>query len=161
MVINFAKQSTQRIGSSEHKSGRRFDLEIMQNMTFPLWTNWFTYAKIIYFIAKSGIEPDQVIELYRHIIENCKHLSVNGLMTIGKFGYDYSLGPNPDFLCLLDCHKNVCNAFDLSPENVAISMGMSDDFEQAVSFNLFSIYYSKNRVSQGLLYMVHSFNIKV
>lgn len=54
-------------------------------------------------------------------------------MTIGKFGYDYSLGPNPDFLCLLDCHKNVCNKFNLPPENVAISMGMSDDFEQAVS----------------------------
>lgn len=84
-------------------------------------------------LAKSGIEPSAVIDLYRHITENCKHLLAKGVMTIGMFGYDYSLGPNPDFVCLLDCHKNVCNTFNLSPENVQISMGMSDDFEQAVS----------------------------
>lgn len=84
-------------------------------------------------IAKSGIEPNAVIDLYRHITENCKHLSPKGVMTIGMFGYDYSLGPNPDFLCLLDCHKNVCNTFNFTPENVQISMGMSDDFEKAVS----------------------------
>lgn len=54
-------------------------------------------------------------------------------MTIGRFGHDYTQGPNPDFLTLLDCHNNVCNAFNLKPENVQISMGMSDDFEQAVS----------------------------
>lgn len=53
-------------------------------------------------------------------------------MTIGKFGYDYSLGPNPDFVCLLDCHKKVCDTFNLAPDNVHISMGMSDDFEHAV-----------------------------
>lgn len=54
-------------------------------------------------------------------------------MTIGKFGHDYTLGPNPDFVCLLDCHNKVCNEFNLTPENFQISMGMSDDFEQAVS----------------------------
>lgn len=106
------------------------DLEIVETEKFLMVD---IYQLKIFFVAKSGIEPDNLIELYRHIIENCKHLSVNGLMTIGKFGYDYSLGPNPDFLCLLDCHKNVCNTFHLSPENVAISMGMSDDFERAVS----------------------------
>ncbi|XP_055314970.1 pyridoxal phosphate homeostasis protein [Sitodiplosis mosellana] len=82
--------------------------------------------------AKSGIEPSAVTDLYRHITENCKHLLPKGVMTIGKFGYDYSLGPNPDFVCLLDCHKNVCDTFNLSPEDVHISMGMSDDFEQAI-----------------------------
>lgn len=56
-------------------------------------------------------------------------------MTIGRFGHDYSTGPNPDFVCLLDCHKNVCSAFNLSPADVQISMGMSDDFEQAVSWS--------------------------
>lgn len=54
-------------------------------------------------------------------------------MTIGKFGHDYSQGPNPDFICLLDCHDRICKTFDLQPENVNISMGMSDDFEHAVS----------------------------
>lgn len=54
-------------------------------------------------------------------------------MTIGQFGHDYTTGPNPDFICLLECHKNVCSTFNLSAEDVQISMGMSDDFEQAVS----------------------------
>lgn len=87
-----------------------------------------------YFVEKNGIAPSAIVELYRHIIENCKHLSANGLMTIGRFGHDYSIGPNPDFICLLDCHNNVCKTFNLLPENVYISMGMSDDFEQAVSY---------------------------
>ncbi|XP_031633104.1 pyridoxal phosphate homeostasis protein [Contarinia nasturtii] len=82
--------------------------------------------------AKSGVEPNTVVDLYRHITENCKHLIPDGVMTIGKFGHDYSTGPNPDFVCLLECHKNICDTFNLSPENVQISMGMSDDFEQAV-----------------------------
>lgn len=93
--------------------------------------------KIIEFLfiaEKSGIEPTQLIDLYRHISEKCTNLSLEGLMTIGKFGHDYTIGPNPDFLCLLQCHANVCNTFNLSQENVQISMGMSDDFERAVSY---------------------------
>lgn len=54
-------------------------------------------------------------------------------MTIGKFGHDYSTGPNPDFICLVKCHKEVCEAFSLDEGDVNISMGMSDDFEEAVS----------------------------
>lgn len=89
--------------------------------------------ELLCFSAKSGIEPSDAIDLYRHIMEKCQHLTPKGLMTIGKFGYDYSLGPNPDFLCLIECQKNVCNTFNLSPDDVHLSMGMSDDFEQAVS----------------------------
>lgn len=84
-------------------------------------------------IAKNGINPNEVIELYRHIVDNCKNLQLEGLMTIGRFGHDYSTGPNPDFECLLQCHTNVCNTFNLNPAVVHMSMGMSDDFEQAVS----------------------------
>lgn len=73
------------------------------------------------------------MDLYRHVKENCKHLNLSGLMTIGKFGHDYTLGPNPDFLCLIDCHNKVCNELGLPHDQVHISMGMSDDFEQAVS----------------------------
>lgn len=54
-------------------------------------------------------------------------------MTIGRFGYDYSQGPNPDFLCLLDCRDRLYNAFKLEADSLEISMGMSDDFEHAVS----------------------------
>lgn len=58
-------------------------------------------------------------------------------MTIGRFGYDYSQGPNPDFLCLLQCRERLCNAFNLEKDSLDISMGMSDDFEHAVSVFFF------------------------
>lgn len=91
---------------------------------------------------KSGIPPDECINLYRHISENCKNLALDGLMTIGAFGHDYSIGPNPDFLCLLKCHADVCQTFNLCPANVHISMGMSDDFEQAVSYIIMYSYFA-------------------
>lgn len=95
------------------------------------------HAIIVYFIIlfseKNGIAPKNVTELYRYINENCKNLKLEGLMTIGRFGHDYSTGPNPDFECLLQCHQIVCETFNLNPADVQLSMGMSDDFEQAVS----------------------------
>lgn len=85
------------------------------------------------FSVKNGINPSEVIELFRHIRDKCKNLELKGLMTIGRFGHDYTVGPNPDFECLVQCHTNVCQAFSLSPAEVQLSMGMSDDFEYAVS----------------------------
>jgi len=81
---------------------------------------------------KNGIAPGNVTELYRYVNENCKNLKLEGLMTIGRFGHDYSAGPNPDFECLLQCHKIVCETFNLNPADVQLSMGMSDDFEHAI-----------------------------
>lgn len=102
------------------------------NQIYPMESNFNLQLCLS---EKSGIPPNECINLYRHISENCKNLALEGLMTIGAFGHDYSIGPNPDFLCLLECHANVCQTFNLSPEKVHISMGMSDDFEQAVSCN--------------------------
>lgn len=83
--------------------------------------------------AKNGVEPADCVKLYQHILENCKNLKLEGIMTIGKFGHDYTTGPNPDFICLMKCHEDVCNTFGLGPDDVHVSMGMSDDFEKAVS----------------------------
>lgn len=87
--------------------------------------------------------------LYKYVVENCPNLVVDGLMTIGKFGYDTSLGPNPDFITLKQCRDTLCQELNLDLKNVNLSMGMSDDFEQAVSYlffscNLFNIKYSNN-----------------
>lgn len=79
---------------------------------------------------KSGIEPDKVPQLFEFINEKCKSLQLEGLMTIGAFGFDYSQGPNPDFVCLMECLRYLPNA-----ESLQVSFGMSDDFEQAVSLN--------------------------
>ena len=37
------------------------------------------------------------------------------------------------FQCLVECRKNVCEKLGLSLEDVELSMGMSNDFEKAVS----------------------------
>lgn len=37
------------------------------------------------------------------------------------------------FQCLVGCRKNVCEKLGLNPEDVELSMGMSNDFEKAVS----------------------------
>lgn len=54
-------------------------------------------------------------------------------MTIGRFGYDLANGPNPDFLCLRKCRDDLCKELGLNWRDVGLSMGMSDDFEHAIS----------------------------
>lgn len=55
-------------------------------------------------------------------------------MTIGAFDYSVTTsGTNPDFVALNDCKAAVCNTLSLDPEQIEISMGMSSDFEHAVS----------------------------
>lgn len=83
---------------------------------------------------KSGCDPNSAINLVKHILNTCQHLEFIGLMTIGMFGYDYSKGPNPDFLKLRDVRDQICNALDFKFENMELSMGMSDDFEHAIEF---------------------------
>jgi len=46
------------------------------------------------------VEPCEAPKLVKHIIENCPNLELDGLMTIGAYDYDMTLGPNPDFLVL-------------------------------------------------------------
>ncbi|CAH0394762.1 unnamed protein product [Bemisia tabaci] len=81
---------------------------------------------------KSGISCSEVVDVVKHIHDTCPRLNFMGLMTIGEFGYDWSKGPNPDFLKLLVCRKNVCEALQLEEVDVELSMGMSDDYEKAI-----------------------------
>lgn len=77
---------------------------------------------------KSGVDPKEVSDLYDFMNQKCTALETVGLMTIGEFGYDYSKGPNPDFVSLLECAKSI-----KGNESLELSFGMSDDFEKAVS----------------------------
>lgn len=56
--------------------------------------------------------PDESVSLSKFVIEECPHLKFLGLMTIGKFGYDASEGPNPDFLVSKSITYPVLNQFD-------------------------------------------------
>ncbi|KAJ4431921.1 hypothetical protein ANN_20528 [Periplaneta americana] len=83
--------------------------------------------------GKNGCNPNEATRLVKHIIDNCPNLTLIGLMTIGKFGYDLSLGPNPDFICLRQVRDEVCKNLSIDYDKLELSMGMSDDFEHAVS----------------------------
>ncbi|XP_017058297.1 pyridoxal phosphate homeostasis protein isoform X2 [Drosophila ficusphila] len=82
--------------------------------------------------VKSGIEPKDAPGLYQFIRSNLKHLNLRGIMTIGAFGFDYSNGPNPDFVSLMKVHNSICEAHSLASDSVLVSMGMSNDFDKAI-----------------------------
>ncbi|XP_044739106.1 pyridoxal phosphate homeostasis protein [Chrysoperla carnea] len=81
---------------------------------------------------KNGMHPSEVVEVAKNVLEKCPNLELCGLMTIGAYGYDITLGPNPDFLCLIECRKALSKELNIDWKKIHLSMGMSDDFEQAV-----------------------------
>jgi PLP dependent protein len=85
---------------------------------------------------KNGADPAKVQELFDFINNKCDALQLEGLMTIGAFGYDYSQGPNPDFVCLMECLSHLPN-----PDSLQVSFGMSDDFEQAVRLRFAEVFH--------------------
>lgn len=93
----------------------------------------FLYCICCHFAEKSGCEVEEVTSLVKHVIDDCKNLELIGIMTIGQYGYDVSNGPNPDFLCLKKCRDDVCKELGLDSKNVELSMGMSTDYEHAVT----------------------------
>ncbi|XP_047512796.1 pyridoxal phosphate homeostasis protein [Pieris napi] len=89
--------------------------------------------------AKNGIEPSETSTLVKHVLENCPNLNLKGLMTIGQYDYDVSLGPNPDFLLLAKCREEVCQNLNLDINDVELSMGMSADYEHAIELGATSV----------------------
>jgi len=83
-------------------------------------------------VNKSGVEPSECMSLVEHIYSKCDYLQLEGLMTIGSFSHDYSKGPNPDFQCLIKCREEVCEKLTLNIEDLQLSMGMSNDYKQAI-----------------------------
>ncbi|CAH2274624.1 erlin-2 isoform X1 [Pelobates cultripes] len=83
--------------------------------------------------SKHGLAPGEAVELVKHIKEKCPSLEFVGLMTIGSFGYDITQGPNPDFQLMLSQRQVVCEKLGLQLDMVELSMGMSNDFEHAVT----------------------------
>merc|ERR1719438_449606 len=84
---------------------------------------------------KGGIEPVDVLNVVKHVKENCPNLDFQGLMTIGALAHSVAKetsGPNPDFVTLLDCRKKIAQEFELKEREIELSMGMSNDFEEAI-----------------------------
>ncbi|GFY52032.1 pyridoxal phosphate homeostasis protein [Trichonephila inaurata madagascariensis] len=79
--------------------------------------------------SKSGIPIEDVEDFYLFIKENCPHLVLEGLMTIGSPNHDLTKGPNPDFIALIELKKKIKDKYS---ENLNLSMGMSQDFQHAI-----------------------------
>ncbi|EDW14356.1 pyridoxal phosphate homeostasis protein [Drosophila mojavensis] len=82
--------------------------------------------------VKSGVDASAAPSLYQYISDNLKHLKPVGIMTIGAYGFDYSNGPNPDFVALLQVQREICKANSLPADAVQVSMGMSNDYDRAI-----------------------------
>ncbi|XP_010780049.1 proline synthase co-transcribed bacterial homolog protein-like, partial [Notothenia coriiceps] len=82
---------------------------------------------------KHGLPPEDTVSTVQHILSHCAALDFLGLMTIGRYGYDLNLGPNPDFQTLLGSRQQLCDGLQIPLERVELSMGMSTDFDHAVS----------------------------
>lgn len=80
--------------------------------------------------SKSGVTPDGCLELCTLIFKDCDALELAGLMTIGA--PDYSGCRTEDFQTLHRCRQEVAVALDLEPSSLELSMGMSNDYEQAI-----------------------------
>lgn len=90
------------------------------------------YHHYFYLLAKSGISPNEIVNLTKYVYEDCGNLELDGIMTIGRFGYNPEDGPNPDFQCLKQCRDEICQILGVDWKKINLSMGMSTDYEQAV-----------------------------
>jgi pyridoxal phosphate enzyme (YggS family) len=76
---------------------------------------------------KGGVAPGEGAALARYIRDQCPHLQLRGLMTIGKLGEVASVY----FERLTSEREAVAQALGVAPASLELSMGMSSDYELA------------------------------
>lgn len=84
---------------------------------------------------KSGVEPDEAAALCAHIKNNCPHLRLSGLMTIGAIARSQATtaeNENEDFDRLRETRDRVAQELGMDKDSLDLSMGMSSDFEGAI-----------------------------
>ncbi|CAD0082313.1 unnamed protein product [Aureobasidium vineae] len=84
---------------------------------------------------KSGVEPKDAVTLCKHILDNCPHLELGGLMTIGAIARSKATTKeteNEDFEALRKCRDDVASQLGIEADKLELSMGMSSDFEAAI-----------------------------
>jgi len=85
--------------------------------------------------SKSGVEPDAATELCRHVRDNCPHLRLSGLMTIGAIARSKATTAeteNEDFEALREVRDRVAKELGIAAKELELGMGMSSDFEAAI-----------------------------
>merc|ERR1711935_901326 len=77
--------------------------------------------------SKSGATPSEAVELCKQITSECERVQLKGVMTIGAPG---------DVACLESlaiCRDEVAAALGMESKNLGLSMGMSGDYEVAIT----------------------------
>uniref|UniRef100_A0A8R1DR30 Pyridoxal phosphate homeostasis protein n=1 Tax=Caenorhabditis japonica TaxID=281687 RepID=A0A8R1DR30_CAEJA len=81
---------------------------------------------------KGGIAVGEAPKLAEFIQTNCQNLKFDGFMTIGSFDHSHTDGRNPDFDNLFRVREQWATMTGEPADSVELSMGMSDDFLQAI-----------------------------
>ncbi|TPX45992.1 alanine racemase [Synchytrium endobioticum] len=81
--------------------------------------------------SKGGVEPHDLLAVATHVLDKCPKLKLAGLMTIGA-PENGDKDPNPDFMTLQSCRDTVLESHKDRSLSLELSMGMSDDFENAI-----------------------------
>lgn len=87
--------------------------------------------------SKSGCTPGaDTVSLCRSIVDDCPHLHLLGLMTIGAIARSVATtaeNDNDDFLALREQRDLVAKELGITDRELELSMGMSEDFEGAIA----------------------------
>lgn len=79
--------------------------------------------------SKSGMKPEEVESVARHIVENCRRITLEGLMTMAPFSENPE-DARPCFRRLRELRDSLQNRLGIGLPR--LSMGMSGDYEVAV-----------------------------
>lgn len=121
--------------AAELEKGRRERIESQQGQSDQEKLNIHVQVNTSGEESKSGVEPGkETIELCKHVRDECPHLNLLGLMTIGAIARSVqsSEAVNEDFEALARVRKEVADELKLNEEDLELSMGMSADFEAAI-----------------------------
>jgi pyridoxal phosphate enzyme (YggS family) len=76
--------------------------------------------------TKSGLEKSEVVELYEKISQSFEKIEVSGIMSLGD------IGNIQQFNEMMKIKLEICEKFKIDNNNFQISMGTSDDYEEAI-----------------------------
>lgn len=96
--------------------------------------------------SKAGLSPIKVeasstsvdstgdlVQLAKHVLNDCPHLTLKGLMTIGSYEASHDQdAPNPDFENLKETRKHLAKILEREEDSLELSMGMSADYAAAI-----------------------------
>jgi len=84
---------------------------------------------------KSGVTPEDAVDLATYIEEKAPNLDLDGLMTIGSYEGD----PTPFFKMLFNLREEICKKLGRKEEELELSMGMSGDYLKAIEHGATSV----------------------